>query len=171
METTRETYRIQHLLVHTSPKLIARADGSTRAVAGSLVMFDNLPNTDEVKVKNVLNLTKKQLLYLARTVHINTKNEDRAINELSIAIGANRSRAVVSSTFKKKGDKFIDTTDGVEKNYSTDWYDNRIDSLILPSSFTAQLDAKVVESILGAWEEVNTFGDDTGAVAEPARTL
>lgn len=165
METIRETYKLQHLLVQNPERKVEnKATGSTKLVAGDLIFYVDLPHGDGVNVKNVISLTKKQLLYLCRVNQINITNPDKAISMLAGEIGSNRSHAVVSSTFKKKGDKYIGL-DGVEKMYEHDWVDNRVDSLVLPEKFRAALDARIIDEIIGSWENVESVG--TGKVLEP----
>lgn len=166
METTRNNYRVQHLLVHSSPKEVENSDGSKRLVYCSMVFRDDLPALQDARVKNVINLSKKQVLHLARLSHIDTKNEIGAMNKLSILVGSNESQAVVSSTFKKKGDKYVDSND-TEQVYTKDWYDNRIDSLMLHRDTEKALKARVIEDIYGSWEKSDIFGDDDETKADP----
>lgn len=154
METVRNAYLIQHL--YASVKESTTPAGKKRKTVAHVVFMNDLPNTDDVKVKNVISLTEKQVNYLATTQRLPVGNLSQTINLLGSSIGNSRSYAVVSSEFHKKGDKYVDS-DGVEKLYEKDWYNNRIDSLKLPESLTKIVDEKLASIMIGNWESVMTI--------------
>jgi hypothetical protein len=164
METSnRSTFKLQHLLVQNPERVVENKEtGTTRHIAGDMIFFDDLPHSEGVTKTNVISLSRKQLLYLCRVNQISVSNPDKAISILAGEIGSNRSHAVVSSTSKKKGEKYVDN--GVEKEYTRDWYDNRIDSLVLPEKFRAALDARIIDEIIGSWEVVGSADGNTPAM-------
>jgi len=119
-------------------------------------------------VKNVISLTEKQARHLARTVNINkdTVSIDKIIEILSSAIGSNRSSAVVSSEFHKKGDKYI--AGDVEMSYEKDSWYNKIESLCLSDKVTQRVDERVADFMLGNWEDADPFEKAGNKVLEPA---
>lgn len=163
METIRASYLVQHL--YASTKESTTPSGKTRKTVAHLVFMNDLPNVDDVKVKNVISLTEKQVEYLATTLRLKGANLAQTINQLASAIGNSRSHAIITSEFHKKGDKYVDG-DGVEATYTKDWYNNRADSLKLPDSLTKMVDERIANIMLGNWETV--VSSDGAMVVENA---
>ena len=166
METNRNEFRIQYL--YRADKTRDNKNGTTSLLKCHVVFRDTLPATDDVKVKNVISLTEKQARHLARTVNINkdTVSIDKIIEILSSAIGSNRSSAVVSSEFHKKGDKYI--AGDVEMSYEKDSWNNKIESLCLSDKVTQRVDERVAYFMLGNWESADPFEKAGAKVLEPA---
>ena len=165
MSIVRKSFKLQHLLVQTPERRVEnKVTGHVKMVAGDMVFYDELPHGNGITKANVVSLTKKQLLYLCRIHQISVVIPDKAISLLAKEIGNNRSRAIVSSELKQRGDEYV--VDGVSKKYEVTWYDNKIDSLELPKTFTDIIDQRIIDEIFGDWEVVTSVEPE--APAEPA---
>lgn len=165
-EISRNEFRLQY--AYASTKVRDNKNGTQSILKCHFVFRENLPATDNVNVKNVLSLTEKQTRHIARTINIGkeTDNIDKVINMLVSAVGSNRSSAVVSSEFHKKGDKYI--VDGTEMTYEQDSWNNKLESLCLSKEVTRLVDERVAEFMLGNWEDSDPFVKAGAKVAEPA---
>jgi len=156
---TRKSYRLQHLLVYPSTKeVVNKVTGTKSLKDGALIFSEDLPNGDGVTVKNVLNLSGKQIDMLAGMHGITVKGR-KGWNQFAKLIGVNRSSAIVSSEPHVKGEPYVDT-DGVEQKFAENSTRNTVDSVSLHSSVVAKFDDITIREILGSWEEVDVFDND-----------
>ena len=155
---TRKSYRLQHLLVFPSEKeTVNKVTGTKSIKAGALIFSEDLPNGDGVTVKNVLNLSGKQIDMLAGMHGVTVKGR-KGWNQFAKLIGVNRSSAIVSSEPHVKGETYVDQ-DGVEQVFGADSTRNTVDSVSLHSSVVAKFDEINIREILGSWEDADIFGE------------
>ena len=156
---TRKSYRIQHLLVFPTEKEVTNKVTGTKSIkAGALIFSEDLPNGENVLVKNVLNLTGKQIDMLAGMHGVTVKGR-KGWNQFAKLIGVNRSGAIVSSEPHLKGEKYLDK-DSVEHVFNENSTRNTVDSVSLHSSVVSKFDEINIREILGSWEDADAFSDN-----------
>lgn len=164
METIRNGYVVSHC--YASTKVRENKDGSKSTVVFHVVFEKDLPSGPDVKVKNVISLTEKQVRYVATICRVPANLPlNTTIQMLSGIIGNGRTIALVSSEEHKKGAEYVDAA-GVKQTYDKDSFANKIDSLKLAKSLTDRVDEKLAEIMCGVYESANPFAEVPGEEEE-----
>ena len=167
---TRKSYRLQHLLVFPTEKEVTNKVTGTKSVkAGALVFSEDLPNGAGVTVKNVLNLSGKQIDMLAGMHGVTCKGR-KGWNQFAKLIGVKRSIAEVTSEPHLKGEKYVDQ-DGVEQVFGADSTRNTVDCIKLHKDVVTRFDELNIKDILGDWEDVDAFGAEVQEEVELVPTV
>lgn len=151
---------VNHLRVYSSPIERTSAVSKTKSMkVGALILATTLPKTadGEDSGYNAIELTAKQLNNLCSIAKVQGTGES-AWRDLSILVGTMESKAIVSITYHKKGDTYVDAN-GAEAQFTQDGANPTVDSIVLPASVTNAFRQAVIVKQLNWGAGVNELKD------------
>ena len=163
---TQKPLLVNFLRIYPVERDVTSVNGVKGKRAGALVLRENLPSSSGQKVSNAVELSAKQLDNLA-SMHGIRATGKKGWSQFATLIGVGKSACIVSSEEHAKGDKYVDTLTGEEKEYSQTSTNNSIDSIVLPDRVTAKMIDKTIEDIINFNEEDSILTALESEIAEP----
>lgn len=131
------TMPVNYLRIYPTPIERESAISKTKSIrVGALILASNLPKNEEGEDSgnNVIEFTAKQLNNLCTIAQLNGVG-DQTWRDLARLVGTMESRAIISVSFHKKGDTYVDAN-GAEAKFTMDGYNASVDSIALPREVT-----------------------------------
>ena len=159
--------QVNYLRIYPTPIERVSAISKTKSVrVGALILADPLPKNEEGELSdnNVIEFTSKQLNNLCTVAQLRGVGEP-TWRDLARLIGTMESKAVISVSFHKKGDTYVDS-DGKEAKFTMDGYNASVDSIVLPREVTTIFKEATIKRQLD-WDSAVAGLKDAFEVSEP----